>query len=128
MSERKDIEKFDLKPKEVLLVRLDDRYNAQQVNKIIQKVSKIVNENAQEDDSYMNPVLFMDKSVELETLPIDQLEDILEQAKSISEKQELNQEEIEVEEREREERIGEEEIDSMHEELKDLIPRDKKDE
>lgn len=118
-------EKMNLKEKEILLVRMDDRYTAEEVTQIIQNIGEKVNG---EDQEFTNPVLFVDKSVEFEKMSIERLEKILDHAKSISEKGEDAQEEVEPPENNEDVEITTKEekqsidVDQIPDELEELVP------
>lgn len=118
-------EKMNLKEKEILLVRMDDRYTAEEVTQIIQNIGEKVNG---EDQEFTNPVLFVDKSVEFEKMSIERLEKILDHAKSISEKGEDAQEEVELPENNEDVEITTKEekqsidVDQIPDELEELVP------
>lgn len=119
------VEQLNVKEKEILLVRMDDRYTAEEVTQIIQNIGEEING---EDQEFTTPVLFVDKSVEFETMSIDRLEKILDHAKTISEEGRDAQEEVEPpEDEEGVEKVeGEEkqsvDMEQIPDELEDLIP------
>lgn len=119
------LDRIGVKEKEILLVRMDDRYTAEEVTQIIQNIGEKING---EDQEFTTPVLFVDKSVEFEKMSIERLEKILDHAKSISEEGRDAQEEVEppedeegVEKAESEEKQSVD-MDQIPEELEDLIP------
>lgn len=130
-EEKFDIESMELKPKDVLIVRVTDEFTPEELNNVVQHVSRTINEGVEEGETYMNPVLFLDKDVDLETVSIDQLEHILNHAKSMAEQGTDAQEEVELTnpssqqkelDRNRDEGFSQEDIEEMHEDLKELIP------
>jgi len=128
MSEfyEENTEEMDLKEKEILLVRMDDSYTAAEVTQIINEIDQNING---EDEEFTTPVLFLDKSVEVEKLSIGRLEHILEQAKSVVEDGKLKQEEVEFKNEELEGVEVEEEedqvkVEDIPEELEELVPKE----
>ncbi len=131
MSElyEENTEEMSLKEKEILLVRMEDSYTAAEVTQIINEIDQNING---EDEEFTTPVLFLDKSVEVEKLSINRLEQILEQAKSIFEDGKPKQEEVEFENEELEGVEVEEEedqvkVDDIPEELEELVPKEVRD-
>lgn len=132
MSELYDetTDKMSIKEKEILLVKMDERYSTEQVTQIINEIGQNING---EDEEFQTPVLFLDKSVELEKVSIERLEHILEQAKAIAKTGEPDQEEVKFENEELEGVELEEEdkrieMEDIPEELEDLVPQEVKDE
>ncbi len=128
MSElyEENTEKMSLEEKEILLVRMDDSYTAAEVTQIINEIDQNING---EDEEFTTPVLFLDRSVEVEKLSIGRLEHILEQAKSVAkdgrptqEEVEFNNEELEgVEVEEEEDQVK---VEDIPEELNELVPKE----
>lgn len=117
------VDEMTLREKEILIVKMDDRYTAEEVTQIIQNIGQDVNE----DQEFTTPVLFLDKSVELEKVSIDRLEQILDHAKTLHEEDKDAQDEIEVDEDEEKVEKGPREdhyvdMDEIPDELEDLIP------
>lgn len=117
------VDEMTLREKEILIVKMDDRYTAEEVTQIIQNIGQDINE----EQEFTTPVLFLDKSVELEKVSIDRLEQILEHAKTLHEEDKDAQDEVEPEEDEdkveknpREDQYVD--MDQIPDELEDLIP------
>ena len=131
MSEfyEENTEEMILKEKEILLVRMDDSYTAAEVTQIINEIDQNING---EDEEFTSPVLFLDRSVEVEKLSIGRLEHILEQAKSVVEDGRPTQEEVEfhndelegVEVEEEEDQVK---VEDIPEELNELVPKEVRD-
>lgn len=131
MSElyEENTEEVRLKEKEILLVRMDDSYTAAEVTQIINEIDQNING---EDEEFTSPVLFLDRSVEVEKLSIGRLEHILEQAKSVVEDGRPTQEEVEfhndelegVEVEEEEDQVK---VEDIPEELNELVPKEVRD-
>jgi len=131
MSEfyEENTDEMSLREKEILLVRMDDSYTAAEVTQIINEIDQNING---EDEEFTTPVLFLDKSVEVEKLSIGRLEHILEQAKSVVEDGRPTQKEVEFENEELEGVEVEEEedqvkVEDIPEELEELVPKEVRD-
>jgi len=131
MSEfyEENTDEMSLGEKEILLVRMDDSYTAAEVTQIINEIDQNING---EDEEFTTPVLFLDKSVEVEKLSIGRLEHILEQAKSVVEDGRPTQKEVEFKNEELEGVEVEEEedqvkVEDIPEELEELVPKEVRD-
>lgn len=91
IEESQDIEKMTIEPKDVLIVRMNDQYTVAEVTQMINEIAEQVNAN---DKKFKTPVLFLDESMKLEKISINDLETLLDHAKAIQESGEDAQEEV----------------------------------
>lgn len=93
MDVNKDIKKMTLNKNDIVIIRYPHNVTEEYLIRSVQQAAETINDSSRD---YINPVIFLNEDLGIEKISIDQLEEILKQAKAIRDTGYPDQEETEI--------------------------------